>query len=70
MPSDRLAVDENARRTGIATELIEAAKRRANALGAIRLDAMVNVGNAGTIAFWETFGFDFDPDDGRWSLLL
>ena len=66
----RLAVDENVRRSGIARALMEEATRRANTLGANRLDAMVNVGNRDAIAFWETFGFRLDPDDGRWSMLL
>ena len=66
----RLAVHENARRSGIARALIEEASRRAHALGADRIDAMVNVENGDAIAFWETFGFEFDPDDGRWSMLV
>jgi ribosomal protein S18 acetylase RimI-like enzyme len=66
----RLAVDQNVRRSGIAGALIEEATRRANGLGANRLDAMVNVKNGQAITFWEQFGFEFDPDDGRWSMVL
>ncbi len=66
----RLAVDQSVRRSGIARALMDQASLQAKALGASRLDAMVNVENDQAIAFWEQFGFEFDPDDGRWSMII
>jgi ribosomal protein S18 acetylase RimI-like enzyme len=66
----RLAVNQDVRRTGTATALMKEATKRAKALGATRLDAMVSVENSEAVAFWEQFGFQLDPDDGRWSMLL
>ena len=66
----RLAVDRSVRRSGMAGELMSEATARARRLGAGRLDAMVNFENSQAIAFWEQLGFEFDPDDGRWSLPL
>ena len=66
----RLAVEPSLRRAGIASALVEAARARARARGATRLDAMVNAENAGAVAFWESSGFDLDTADRRWSLLL
>jgi hypothetical protein len=43
---------------------------RALDVGATRVDAMVDRGNATGIAFWESEGFEFDTADGRWSLLM
>jgi len=63
----RLAVDQSVRRTGIAAMLMAEATLRAKSLGASRLDAMVAIENGPAIAFWEQTGFEFDPDDGRWS---
>jgi ribosomal protein S18 acetylase RimI-like enzyme len=66
----RMAVDPAHRRAGVAQMLVAEARDRAAALGAFRLDATVNFENPGAIAFWESAGFEQDPDDGRWSLLL
>lgn len=64
----RLCVTASARRRGIAAALVDAAGRRATALGAPRLDAMVHEGNAGAIGFWSAAGFTVEGDDRRWSL--
>jgi ribosomal protein S18 acetylase RimI-like enzyme len=66
----RLATEPEARRSGVARALVGEARARAVALGALRLDAMVNTENATAIAFWENAGFQRDPEDQRWSLLL
>jgi ribosomal protein S18 acetylase RimI-like enzyme len=66
----RLAVEPELRRRGIARELVVEARRRAAALGAVRLDAMVATANEGAIAFWVAAGFTADDHDARWSLLL
>jgi ribosomal protein S18 acetylase RimI-like enzyme len=66
----RLAVEPAARRSGVASLLTAEARRRATGLGAVRVDAMVNRGNAGAVAFWESVGFAFDAPEGRWSTLL
>jgi ribosomal protein S18 acetylase RimI-like enzyme len=63
----RLAVEPVARRNGVARALVAAARERAAACGAVRLDAMVDTGNTGAIAFWERVGFDVDTHAGRWS---
>ncbi len=66
----RLATEPDARRAGVARALVAEAGARARARGAVRLDAMVNTENATAIAFWERAGFQRDPEDQRWSLLL
>ncbi|MGH9080869.1 MAG: GNAT family N-acetyltransferase [Acidimicrobiales bacterium] len=64
----RLAVAPAARRSGVATALVAGARKRASSLGAVRLDAMVDVENAGAAAFWEDAGFELDARERRWSL--
>ncbi|MFT3855514.1 MAG: GNAT family N-acetyltransferase [Ilumatobacteraceae bacterium] len=66
----RLAVEPAHRRSGIATALVDHAIDRARRLGATRIDAMIDKGNVGAIAFWEARGLVRDKSDGRWSLLL
>jgi ribosomal protein S18 acetylase RimI-like enzyme len=65
----RMAVDPAARRSGMAGLLLAEARARATGLGAVRIDAMVAVDNDGAVAFWESAGFAFDAQEGRWSLL-
>lgn len=62
----RMTVRPDHRRGGVASELVEAAHRRAAALGAERLDAIVDLDNPGGIAFWESFGFTRKLNNGRW----
>lgn len=62
----RLAVDGSARRQGIARRLMEAAHQRAHAVGAARVDAMVDPDNPAAIAFWHSIGYHLDRD-ARWS---
>ena len=62
----RMAVRPDHRRNHVATDLVEAAHRRATALGAERLDAIVDIDNPGGIAFWESIGFVRKPNNGRW----
>jgi ribosomal protein S18 acetylase RimI-like enzyme len=62
----RMAVDADHRRSRVATMLVDAAKRRAHSLGAVRLDAIVDLDNHGGIAFWEALGFVHKHNNGRW----
>lgn len=64
----RLAVERSARRTRIARDLADAARRRAGHFGAVRLDATVDPDNEPAVTFWEAVGFQLDVDR-RWSLL-
>jgi ribosomal protein S18 acetylase RimI-like enzyme len=64
----RLAVDRSARRQGIAQRLMSVAHQRADAIGAARVDAMVDPDNAAAIAFWQSIGYELDRD-ARWSRL-
>ena len=64
----RLAVEPAFRRRGIARALVDAARARAAAVGAFRLDAMVRLDNAPAVALWEAAGFEVTGDDGRFSL--
>lgn len=66
----RLAVAGSHRRKGVATALLNAAVARANAIGAARIDAMVDATNDVGTAFWQTSGFTFDEVERRWSLLV
>ena len=62
----RMTVRPDHRRGRVATDLVEAAHRRAAALGAERLDAIVDLDNSGGIAFWESMGFTRKLSNGRW----
>jgi ribosomal protein S18 acetylase RimI-like enzyme len=62
----RMTVRPDHRRGRVATDLVEAAHRRAEALGAERLDAIVDLDNPGGIAFWEGIGFTRKLNNGRW----
>jgi ribosomal protein S18 acetylase RimI-like enzyme len=65
----RLAVEPALRRSGIARELVLAARDRAVRQGAVRLDAMVDPANDTAVSFWQALDFELDIDR-RWSLLL
>lgn len=62
----RMTVRPDHRRDGVAARLVDAARRRAEALGAERLDAIVDLDNPGGIAFWESMGFTRRLNNGRW----
>lgn len=66
----RLAVEPDARRSGVASALVAEARVRAVALGAFRIDAMVDGENPGAHDFWSSAGFDLEAHDQRWSSLL
>jgi ribosomal protein S18 acetylase RimI-like enzyme len=66
----RLAVDPAFRRRGVARSLLVTARRRAVALGAVRMDAMVGSTNETAVAFWEAEDFKLESGDGRFSLIL
>ena len=63
----RMAVRPDHRREGVARILLEAAAGRARALGARRLDALVDDGNEVGVAFWARLGFARDAEDRRWT---
>ncbi len=62
----RMTVRPDHRRSGVGADLVAAARRRAEALGAERLDAIVDLDNPGGIAFWESMGFTRKLNNGRW----
>jgi ribosomal protein S18 acetylase RimI-like enzyme len=64
----RLAVDRSARRQGVAGCLMATVHKRANEIGAARIDAMVDPDNSSAIAFWRSLGYELDRD-ARWSRL-
>src|SRR5262245_605234 len=66
----RLVVEPPWRRTGVATRLVAAARTRARALGAQKIDALVALDNDPAITVWNRQGFVHDARDGRWSLRL
>ena len=66
----RLAVASAHRRVGVATVLLASAIERARAVGAVRVDAMVNAENVDGQRFWRNAGFDCDTSDQRWSMVL
>jgi ribosomal protein S18 acetylase RimI-like enzyme len=66
----RLAVGGEHRRQGIAQALVAAARARAEALGAVCLDAMVRLDNAPALALWEGAGFELTVHDVRYSVLI
>ena len=65
----RLVTHLDHRRRGLAAELVATALLRARALGASRVDAMVNDGNEDARAFWAAAGFSLEDHDSRWSRL-
>ena len=66
----RLAVAPPYRRTGIGAHLLEAATTRAKAIGASRIDAMVDTTNHLGTAFWDASPFALDELERRWTFLL
>jgi ribosomal protein S18 acetylase RimI-like enzyme len=64
----RMAVRDDFRRQGLATELLARAREQARHLGARRLDAMVDRDNEVGCRFWSANGFvDGEGQDNRWT---
>ena len=61
----RLAVDPAWRRRGLATTLIRAGEGRLRALGARRLNAIVDSDEAGAMAFWAAAGYELQTERSR-----
>jgi ribosomal protein S18 acetylase RimI-like enzyme len=61
----RLAVDPAHRRRGIATALVRAGEERLRALGAHRLNAIVESEEADAMAFWSAAGYELQTARSR-----
>ena len=66
----RLVVEPRCRRQGIASRLVDEAKRRARALGAGKIEALIALENTPAIEFWERQDLVRDDDTGRWMIRL
>ena len=66
----RLVVEPRCRRQGIASRLVDEAKRRARSLGAGKVEALVALDNAPAVMFWEAQDLELDRRDGRWMIVL
>jgi ribosomal protein S18 acetylase RimI-like enzyme len=61
----RMAVDPAHRRRGLATALVRAGEERLHALGAHRLDAIVETDEPGAMAFWAAAGYQLQVNRSR-----
>lgn len=61
----RLAVDPACRRRGLATALVRAGEERLRALGAHRLNAIVESEEADAMAFWASAGYELQRARSR-----
>ena len=61
----RLAVDPAHRRHGLATALVRAGEERLRALGAHRLNAIVETHKPGAMAFWASAGYELQTARSR-----
>ncbi len=61
----RMAVDPAHRRRGLATALVRAGEERFRALGAHRLDAIVETHEPGAMAFWAAAGYGLQTSRSR-----
>jgi ribosomal protein S18 acetylase RimI-like enzyme len=61
----RLAVDPAHRHRGLATELVQAGEERLRALGARRLNAIVESEEADAMAFWGSAGYELQTARSR-----
>ncbi|HTT93040.1 MAG TPA: GNAT family N-acetyltransferase [Solirubrobacterales bacterium] len=61
----RLAVDPAHRRRGLATEMVRAGEERLRALGAKRLNAIVESEEPDAMAFWASAGYELQTARSR-----
>jgi ribosomal protein S18 acetylase RimI-like enzyme len=61
----RLAVDPTHRRRGLATELVRSGEERLRALGAHRLNAIVETEESDAMAFWSAAGYELQTARSR-----
>ena len=61
----RMAVDPARRRRGLATALVRAGEERLRALGAHRLNAIVETDEADAMAFWSAAGYELQTARSR-----
>lgn len=66
----RLAVQPDWRRRGVATDLVRKGEERLEALGAVRLSAIVADEESAAVALWEAAGYVRQPDTGRFVRML
>ena len=61
----RLAVDPAHRRRGLATQMVRAGEERLRALGAKRLNAIVESEEADAMSFWASAGYELQTSRSR-----
>ncbi|HET6999551.1 MAG TPA: GNAT family N-acetyltransferase [Solirubrobacterales bacterium] len=66
----RLAVDQDWRRQGIATTLVQTGEERLRRLGAIRLTALVASADREAIGLWRAVGYERQPGTSRFVRML
>ena len=66
----RLVVETEWRRRSVASRLVAEANRRARALGAGKVEALIALANTPAIEFWERQDLVRDDDTGRWTIRL
>lgn len=66
----RLAVHPDRRRSGLAMSLLRAGESRLEALGAVRLSAIVSDEDPAAAAFWLAAGYESQPENTRFVRML
>jgi ribosomal protein S18 acetylase RimI-like enzyme len=56
-----VAVDPDARRTGLGRRLVQAAEKRLRARGCVKVNLQVRAGNDAAVAFYQALGYAAEP---------